>query len=274
MAPVARPGPHAMTEPMKICICIPNSFGYAQVEFMMSLIAVQQYFYEWTIKNKREDTLSIILQGGHQLDKMRNDLVRDALAANQTHLLFLDADMAFPKELVPMLIEDFEDNPEVEAITGLYVWKSPPFLPHVYTTFDKKTLKFNMAGQFPLDTLFEVEGAGAGCLMVKAEALRRVEAPWFQFGAHGLEEFAHISSEEMPRIGEDLFFCLKVKPLMLCDPRIQCRHYRLANFDINTYIEHNGFTREGENFVVTSEQLDKISKEYTGGLAPDSAPAV
>lgn len=256
---------------MRICICTPNSFGYVQQEYLMSIFGLQQHFNEWQRASGRTDTLSIIMQGGLQLDQMRNDAVQTALDSGQTHILFLDADMAFPRNMLQLLIEDFEDNPEVEAVTGIYTWKSAPYLPHVYPRWNQADHAFTMAASIPLDDLFEVEGAGTGCLMIKADVFRRTAFPWFAFTTKDLPEFADRPEPpaDRPRpfpIGEDLYFCLKAKPYMLCDPRIRCKHYRLESFGLSDYIKENNIDTNDNGMSIDSDKAKTIASIHSNEL--------
>jgi hypothetical protein len=230
----------------------------------MSLFEMQQFFYEWAIAEKREDKLSIFRMGGYKIDEMRNDLVINGLKYDITHFMFLDIDMSFPKQMIVMMIRDLEINEKkkVEAITGLYVRKKPPYLPHIYPKFNKKTQKFVISGQFPMNTLFKVEGVGGGCLMVKREVFERTKYPWFKMETGGKK--GEKDEDGIPvNIGEDLYFCLKAKPLILCDSRIVCKHYGMNGFDIDTYISYNKLKKKKGKFYATPEQLKKISDEYS-----------
>ena len=134
-----------MKKPMKICVAIPHNYNAFDVNFTMSLVGMQNQFFEWVIKEKREDTLSIVRQSGYQIDEMRNALVEIAFNYKMTHILWLDTDMSFPQDMIVDMIKDLEDNEEYEAITGLYVRKTPPYLPHVYPAFLKSN-KFGISG--------------------------------------------------------------------------------------------------------------------------------
>lgn len=239
----------------------------------MSLFEMQSTFYEWVIKEGREDTLSIMVQGGVQLDQMRNDVIEGAMMNGQTHLLFLDTDMWFPPKTIVWMMKDLEDNPEIEAITGLYTWKMPPYLPHVYRKYNTKTGKFTVAGAFPLNRLFEVEGAGTGILMVKKEVYERTEKPWFKFVMNdNIEDIdrdkKRVRAGRGFNIGEDLYFCLKARPKMLCDPRIECVHFKLNGFGVKDYILDNGLETKTEddgtiNVVANKEQLEEVAKRQS-----------
>jgi len=239
----------------RIIVCIPHAERMLDIKFCLSLIGMQDYFYEWVIKNKREDKLSIVTQRGYQIDQQRNQLVEAALEYKQTHLLFLDTDMGFPRDMIVRMIEDFEQNEDqgVEAITGLYFHKSEPYMPHVYATWDTKKELFGVAGAFPINSLFKVAGAGFGCCMVKAEVFKRTEKPWFLMGG-GLYG--------KKGLGEDLYFCRKSNLLMLCDTRLQCEHYQNVPITMETYIKTNGLKVKNKQIQGTLKQFNAITKLY------------
>lgn len=231
-----------------IAIATCNSFPYFEKEFVSSLFGMQDRFLEWCVRGKRNDRLSFIIENDFSIEKMRNKTVESALNIGATHILFLDIDMWFPYETIIMMIEDLEDNKDenIEAITGLYTWKKKPYLPHVFSRLNPKTKKFKVCGQFPLDSLFKVEGAGMGCVMIKSEVFKRVKKPYFAWNGYG----------------EDLYFFKKAKPKMLLDPRIKCKHFTRAGIDIDDYIDYNNLKRKGNNFIANINNLKKIDKEH------------
>lgn len=218
----------------------------------MSLLDMINAFWVWKVQNQRSDVLSVISQPGYKIDTMRNALVKTALAYKQTHLLFLDTDMTFPEDMIVRMIEDLEDNPEYEAVTGVYTYKTPPFLPHIYPKFNEDKENFGTAGVFPLNDIFEVDGAGFGCIMLKASVFKRAKEPYFKFID---------GSDTEKRCGEDLYFCKNVRPKMLCDSRLQCLHYGTRGYGIMDYIQYNGLEYKDGQFNATKEQLEKIAEE-------------
>ena len=249
-----------------IGILLPSNYGSFQQEFFLSVFEMQQFFYEWCIQEKRDDQLSVLIHGGYELSEMRNNLVERALELGVTHLLFLDTDMSFPKQMIVTMLRDLEGNKGVEAITGLYTRKSPPYLPHVYPKYNKRGKKFNMCGQFPMNELFKVEGAGCGCLMTKREVFERVEKPWFSFDNNDDARVGKSKTKIPINIGEDLYFCLKAKPLILCDTRLVCKHYKMNGFDISDYIEYNGLKKVKGGFKATQKQILQIADKYAESL--------
>jgi len=258
----------------RIVICLPHNYDQFDKDFVFSLLRMQEHFYEWIVKEKRDDNLSIIAQGGFRLDHMRNQLVETAIKYEQTHILFLDTDMTFPKETIQWMVEDLEQNEDqgVEAITGLYTWKKKPFLPHIYSKYDEDSGAFLVAGNFPLDNLFKVEAAGTGILMLKTSIFDRVDKPYFKFGEPEKPKYTGAAGEveikHPMRLGEDMYFCLKARPLILCDPRISCKHFKKEGYGVDDYIDSNGLKRKDGSFTGTPEQWDTIDKlhgENTSG---------
>lgn len=239
---------------MKVSVLVPHNFSHLIKEFALSLISLQANFYAWQKRTKRSDELDILFQSCIHLDKMRNKLVRAGLDNGSDYLLLLDSDQTFPPDMIETMVSDLEDNPELEAVTGLYTWKEPPYIPHVYRSYDPETKKYMIAGGFPLDELFQVDGAGCGCLMVKADVFKRTPEPWFKFGAW----------EDSLPMGEDLYFCYKAKPMMVCDPRIRSGHYRTAMVGFNDYLRYNKLEhKKSESFEVTEEQLKAIADKQS-----------
>ena len=235
---------------MKICILIPHNYPTFHTDFTVSLVSMIMGFYQWRDEMKRDDTISWIKIGGFAIDKMRNALVKRALEDKEgfTHLLFLDTDMVFPIDTIPKMIMDFEDNKDqkIDCIAGLYTWKKPPFTPHVYLELNKKTEAFRVAGQFPLDRLFEIKATGAGCMMITTDFLKKCKKPVFRF---------------TDKIGEDFYFFKKHQPKSLLDPTIKCGHLKQVAVSIDNYIDYNGFERVGKNFKI-NKNLDKIAEMH------------
>lgn len=235
----------------KVCLCLPNNHPGFDREFTLSLLSVVSSFYLWNAKIGNKHELIIIHQKDGWIDRMREVLAQTALDLKADYVLFCDTDMVFQSDLIEKMFLTFAKHKNIEAITGLYTWKSPPFLPHCYHKYDKKSDKFHVAGGFPLQEMFTVEGAGFGCLMFRAGILRKFTRPWFEF-KYGI-------------YGEDLYFFRKfylenkraVK--MVCDPRLVCKHLTQISVDINSYIGQNKIKVEKDVLRPTPEQIQIIS---------------
>ena len=233
-------------------ICLAHNYPVFERYFMVSLWRMQFHFNEWIKKNGREDTLSLFINGGYQLDKMRNDVVKEAIDAGCDLLLFLDTDMSFPDNTIPRMIEVLEANPEFEAVSGLYTHKKPDYHPQIFIDFNEKKKKFHRLMAFPLDVPFEIVGAGAGILMVKKQVFKKKKPPYFKFVYEG-------QSKVLPEgMGEDLFFFWKFRPKTLCDPTIVCGHHDTRPVTIMNYINKNKLKVVKDKIVMTEAQKKKL----------------
>lgn len=242
---------------MKIFICLAHNYPSFDRNFVMDLIRMQNYFRDWCRENKREDTLNVLLHGGYNLDKMRDNVTEEALANDADVLLFLDTDMTFPQETVARLLSVLESNKEYDAVTGLYVAKREPYLPQLFSKFDNRRKKFIRVAAFPLDKPFPIEGAGAGVLMVWARAIKKLKPPYWKFIYDG-------EDKKLPYgMGEDLYFCwklLKAKCKMFCDPIVNCGHYDTRPVTINNYIKKNNLSVKSGQIYMTKRDLAKLEK--------------
>lgn len=249
----------------RIAVCIPHSYQTLHKPFTLSLLGVVRSFDLWNDRDAEGDIdheLNVFMQNEGPIDQMREILVLTAQAWGADFILWLDADMTFPPNLIERMLNHFKDNWDLEAVTGLYTWKKPPFLPHVYTRLNKDTGKFAVAGVFPLNKPFKVEAAGYGCIMVRASNYPDNMRPWFLVEKTG----------DSISYGEDLYYFKKFHPInMICDPTISCLHYTEMACNIQSYLDYNGGkVLEDGNIDPDSLDLDKIANEHiTNNLTID-----
>lgn len=233
----------------KIVICIPNNRFFLDEQFVKSLLGIVQSFYVWNASIGNKYNLSLYFKGGGWIDRMRENLAYYALEEKKDYILWLDTDMTFPSSLVQQMMTIFETYEDIDAITGLYTWKVPPFQPHVYGEFERG--RFTPAIGFPIDKLFPVESAGFGCLMMKTSLIGKIERPWFKF-IHG-------------KCGEDMFFFKKLKKKgihykMLCNPLISCGHLTTESVDVQSYISYNNIKVQEGNLILDKHAIDVLTK--------------
>lgn len=180
------------------------------------------------------------------LDRNRNAAVEKALGNTYEadYILFLDADMIFPKGMIQNLLRTLNEFPEVGMVSGLYWRKAAPhycvqgrYSPWS-TSLDgaKQSLGehgfIDERGQqclyyTPLQdfhTIQSIDVAGCGCLLTRAEIFKLIERPYFGYTNEYTTQdatFQH-SSEEM------LMFAKlhKAGVKMLVDPSIRCGHIK------------------------------------------------
>ena len=241
-----------MKKSIKIAILIADNRPYWDKEFTLNLLGIIRSFTKWD-RTKHKYRLEIATNSnGYDVGEMRETLADEMVIAGADILFWIDSDTCPPINMLERMLTIFEKFEDIEAITGLYTFKVPPFLPHVYSNYDAKEDKFDIAGGFPLKKLFEVQGAGFGCLAIKTKVFKRITKPWFDF--------------DSKKHGEDLyffrkFFIEKVKPVnIVCDPHLKCRHLRQVGISIDHYIGSNNLKIEKDWIQATPEILKKIGQ--------------
>jgi len=128
-------------------------------------------------------------------------------------LLMLDTDHKFEPDLAARMLQRMYIH-DVDVIAGLYQYKFPPFAPVLY----KKTKGgYMVVGGWDKDVTFQqIDGAGAGCLLVKREVYRRI-----------IDELKEEPFDITPPWGEDHSFFDRLRRLKIkayFDPTIECNH--------------------------------------------------
>ena len=161
----------------------------------------------------------------------RNNLAEIAIAGGFDRILWLDSDMIFEPSTFRRLSEHLDLGKEF--ITGLYFSRKAPVRPVIYSRLWSEVTPQGLAAahadsfyDYPVDSLFHVEGCGFGCVMLSVDLLRRVRD---RFGL----PFAPAGG-----FGEDLSFCLRARELgaeIWCDSTIKLGHVGTAVYDEDTY---------------------------------------
>lgn len=145
-----------------------------------------------TAHNRHDIELRLHAVRGSILPQSRHELVELALAADCTHILFLDADMRFPKDtLVRLLAHE-------EPVVGCnYARRRFPITPVCSDSrFQPVFVEEGVEGLIP------VAHMGLGVCLIDLDVFRQIPAPWFQTG------FDHTSGNY---IGEDVYFSALVR---------------------------------------------------------------
>lgn len=235
----------------KIAIGIVDNHPSLIKSFAKSLISVLSTFQQWAFKQEdREYILDVLLGENGGVDDMRNAVANQAVREKYDALFWMDSDMVFPPDcLIRMLQYLLKDD--YEAVSGLYTYKDPPFMPHVYGRKMPGTRKFEIASGFPLNRPFKIEGAGFGCLLMKVNVFNRLKVPYFTM------KF----KDGKMIMGEDLSFCAKADMRMILDPKISCGHIKQRAYGIGDYIGSNGLAIVDDWIKCTKEQKDIIIKK-------------
>lgn len=183
------------------------------------------------------------IEVGPDRAKNREILAELAVKAGARYLFFLDDDTFCENFTLKSLIYEMEKDPNIMICGGIYTTKEPLPQPLVF-----KKIGAGPYWAWKKDDVFDCEGLGTGCMMIRCEHLAQIPKPWF-LEPHETPkgETMEVAGEQVPvafRAGtEDLYFCQKVT----------AAGYRI--------VAHGG---------VLPLHMDSIGMLY--GLPPDSYP--
>ena len=177
---------------MRFAICIPAR-GQMEVATAFDLAAMVGYM----VKTTKHD-IDIYTAAGTLIFDQRNQLVRTSLEAKCDYIVFIDADMRFPKDTIMRLLKHDKEIIGVNATT-----RTEPVMPTA------KKLNIGADGSctwLPIYSnsfsgISKADGIGCGVMMIKSSVFKKLEEPFFYF-------------EQLPNnkiLGEDIYFCIKAK---------------------------------------------------------------
>jgi hypothetical protein len=197
---------------INIAVSIPCSWDFIPARF----------FEGWVALKKPPNYSTIIVRRG-RVDDMRNKIIDYVLDDGRfTHILFLDVDHYFPSLTIKKLLEH-----DLDIVSGISFRRSAPYDPTIFKWENEKYLNIV---EWQKDSLIDVDGVGAACLLVKVAVLKRMVKPYFEFSSIG----------GVP-ISEDLMFCRKAKELgysILVDTSATNKHIGCLEIDEDMWICH------------------------------------
>lgn len=150
---------------------------------------------------------------------LRNEAVRVAKAMQCSHVLFLDADMTWPTDLLDSMLAHHDKG----IVSGLYFLKAWPHYPvmlqrgHVNTTTLNVDYHYDLTGH-RAGTLLPQELVGMGCTLVPMAVFDAMPSPWFEY---------RDDANGYATVTEDVAFCQKALALgvpVYVDPTVKCGH--------------------------------------------------
>ena len=142
----------------------------------------------------------------------RNKFCQQAIEGEFDYILWLDSDMVFPSYVLQQFIQDDKD-----IVAGLYFRRNYPFTPVAFSELRRENgvLHLKDLEEWP-DKMFEVDGVGFGCVLMKAEVLKQV------MNTHGGRCFLPDQ-----KLGEDCAFCKRADDCgfeIWCQPTARVGH--------------------------------------------------
>lgn len=175
-----------------IIVGVPSGISVSS-RFFMDMIALQSALFTSPIEGYKVNGFKVLNQRGSILPQLRQKIAEGALELKGTHLLFIDSDMGFPRDLlhrwIPMNVPVVAANcgtKKIPCCPTARQWKSdtPQGFP-VFTTRKNKSLE-------------RVWRVGTGVMLINLEVFSRIEKPWFPI---------HYDTKHKDYIGEDWGFC-------------------------------------------------------------------
>lgn len=180
-------------------------------------------------------------------DVARNEVCRGVLETGEDYLLFLDADMVHPADLLERLL-----LADVPVITGRYHQKKAPFAAVAYVKHPTEAGPHRYITVHFGKGVFEIERGGAGALLIRREVLEAIRdrqvAQWRAFLASSarttlpawvqtylpvdpiVQWFRYQQGPKEPRdlsVSEDFWFFQQAREAGFscwCDWDLECQH--------------------------------------------------
>lgn len=176
----------------KIIWCIPT-YGDIDPDVYRSHLLAAVY-----AQKRHIDILYVGMTKRQKFEDARNRLAMALLSTQDvTAAFWVDSDVILPQHTI---VELAKSNKAI--VSGVYIQKAEPYYPNLFGK-GKYSMKKGERGKFQfVDTwednkLFEIDGAGFGCLWITREVFEKIKVPHFEW----------INGES----SEDLYFFLKAK---------------------------------------------------------------
>lgn len=200
---------------------------------------------------------------------MRDYALMKASLMGASHVLFLDADMTWPKDLLSKMLRHHSAG----MVSGVYHLKSWPYWPVVldrpFINDKPRASKQDDGTVTPLppsyaveyhyapqtlaqDTLQPVSLIGMGCALVPMAVTRAFQRPWFEYMP---------DNTGLPAVTEDVAFCARSRAVgcpIWVDPTVKCGHIG------QQVITEAWFKRSSIELEIMRELREK--GEHVGGM--------
>jgi len=199
-------------EKTKIFIAIPTT-GTIRTELALFLLHL----------DKDYDTEVVFTFGGG-ISHNRNLLIEHFLQMDYEWFLFFDSDI-----MPPFNILEMTKNGKNICSGVYYQWQeeSKKLIPLVLQI---KNNHYRVFDETCETDVVEVDGVGAGCLLINRKVFEAVEKPYFMFG---------YNDKGLCNLGEDLYFCekaIKAGFKIFVDRKMICDHYKTVTLkDVNEW---------------------------------------
>ncbi len=177
----------------KVGICIPSR-GDMEIGTAFDLAIMSAYDAKY-----RDGELGVYTVSGTLIFDQREKLAKAAIEDGCDYILWIDADMRFPKTTIERLLKADKDIVGVNATTRTIPVK--PTAKNLQINFEEKTNSWFPVNSKGRTGLEQVTAIGCGVMLVKKEVFEKTPGPWFWF--------YQIPGGKV--LGEDVHFCVAAK---------------------------------------------------------------
>lgn len=179
---------------MKLAVCVPV---HSMVDYGFAYDLAQLMAHTAATFAVRGGAIGLVFSEGTYIADNRERIAKGALDAGVTHILWIDADMRFPKDAFFRLLRHDE-----EMVGINYCTRGVPPVSVAIKATGMELEGTEPSRVVPAAGLEEVDALGLGLCLVRSSAFEKVERPWFN------NRFA---AEHNHWIGEDVDFCRRLR---------------------------------------------------------------
>lgn len=181
-----------MAKRERVAICIPSR-GEMTIGTGFDLAVMCGYDSRFR-KNGEQGIYTI---NGTLIFDQREKLAQEALKEGADYILWIDADMRFPKDTIARLLKHNKPIVGVNATTRSIPVRATA--KNLEIDFEKKENHWKPVSSKGKTGLEQVTSIGCGVMMVKREVFEKTPQPWFWFEI--------LPGDKL--LGEDVYFCVK-----------------------------------------------------------------
>jgi hypothetical protein len=116
---------------------------------------------------------------GHNVDEARNLLSSNSVKIGSKYTFFVDNDIILPENALVRMTEILEENDEIGAVTGDYLFKGKlPHSVHLQLDDNGKVTELNRIKDLD-EEVYSNWLIGMGCCLIRTEVFRQLQYPWF-----------------------------------------------------------------------------------------------
>lgn len=168
----------------------------------------------------KEYDLILIGKKGLQAAEARNLIADMAISKECTHMFFMDADHIFPKEALPLLLE----NSNEAMVSGLVCKKGENFTQVIWNVVGAGKDRKYVSAKLSLDgNIYDVGVCAFGATLINLEKLQKLDKPYFR------DTCEATSKGDFNNIRSDINICNafreQLKEKIWIDTRVLIGHY-------------------------------------------------